>query len=635
MNERVSVVVMPWAMVQEPALGPSILSASLKRERINVKVEYCNLKLLKYLKFESYTRVADVFALNDFIFSGVLDNSFTSHQEEILEDIVNSLWSHNNDWVNDERFACKQDVFNYILQIRNKIIPKYLMECAESILEFNPDLVAFSCLFDQTIPSLALSKLINEINPSISIAFGGYALKGPIGKNILDAFNFVDSVVTGPGENEIVRLAKYAHNKKRSIVRHLDVSCREPQHVDDYPIENSPAPDFDDYEDILLKLDSEEKIKVDWRVVPYETSRGCWWGVKSHCVFCGIDKEDLTYTYKSRNKVLFEVASNTDKHSISTVRFIDYILPHQYYDDLLPELSGKKGINFTCELKSNINSEKMDKLKKAGFAEIQPGIETFSTKILKRMKKGVTAAQNIFTMKLGLQSGIIVHYNFLFGFPFDDEESYETMIDQIPSLFHLQPPATVVEVLTTRFAPLQKGLVCGVSKSEVPHRFYNLIFSKGFIDSTKFSISDYCYYFEQQYDVTPKLRESYQLIISLMQQWNSKFYGKNNSFLIYEINENGCFEFLDTRNESVRKFSLDAIASNIYKELETKIRGLNYLIDTFEGRYTSSQVRKAISTLLQRKLVFQDDNTFVGLGLPRGALSNNRALEMAETVGQP
>lgn len=635
MKPSVSIIVMPWAMVQEPALGPSILAASLKRENISVEVEYCNLKLLRYLKFESYTRIADVFALNDFIFSGGLDFDFTEHQQSVLEEIVSSLWNHNTDWINDERFSSVGEVVDYILKIRNEVIPQYIKECAESILLSKPDLVAFSCLFDQTIPSLALAKFINEIDPSISIAFGGYALKGPIGKNILDAFSFVNHVVTGPGEEHIIKLAKDALKKRNYIVKIDGENSRSPLHINSYSIENSPIPDFTNFENQLWELDSKEKIKIDWRVVPYETSRGCWWGEKSHCIFCGIDKEDLIYSYKSEKKVLEDITSNSRKHSISTVRFVDYILPHQYYDDLLPSLIKNEELSFTCELKSNISWDKIKKLKSAGFAEIQPGIETFSTNILKGMKKGVTAAQNVLTMRAGLQFGIIVHYNFLFGFPFDDYESYEEMIEQIPSLFHLQPPATVVEVLTTRFAPLQEGTVGGVARSELPHRFYDLIFSDDFISSTGFSISSYCYYFEQKYRVPEKLRKLYKLIVILMQEWNSKFYKENSSFLIYDVDENECFEFMDTRGKSVLKFSLDIIVSNIYKELEEKVRNSESLIKHFNDKYSSDQVNRAIFTLIKRKLVFKDGDALIGLAFPRASLAGNRALELAETVGQP
>ena len=635
MNPAVSIVVMPWAMVQEPALGPSILAASLKQENIRVKVEYCNLKILKFLKFESYTRIADVFALNDFVFSRSLDNSFTDHQGRILEDIVSSLWNHNTDWTNDERFVCVQDVIEYLLKIRNEVIPKYIRECAEDILLSNPDLIAFSCLFDQTIPSIAMAKAIHKIDPSVTIAFGGYALKGPIGQNILDSFSFVNYVVTGPGEEYIVELAKNAQRKKDYVAKKESNAPRTTVHINNYPIEKSPMPDFDDYKNQLLELDSKEKIKIDWRVIPYEASRGCWWGAKSHCVFCGIDKEDLVYSYKPEKKVLEEIMSNSEKYSIPTVRFVDYILPHQYYKDLLPLLFQSKQLSFTCELKSNISWDKIQRLKSSGFVEIQPGIETFSTKILKGMKKGVTAAQNVLTMRAGLQSGIIVHYNFLFGFPFDDCKSYEEMIEQIPSLFHLQPPATAVEVLTTRFAPLQQGRIEGVHMSESPHRFYGLIFSDEFLKSSGFDTSSYCYYFEQNYTVSDKLRQLYRSIIVLMQEWNKKFYKENSSFLVYDIDEDGCYEFLDTRGEVVLKFSIDIITSDIYRELEKRVRSSESIKKHFKNKYSFELINGAISSLIERKLVFRDGGSLVGIGLPRTALAKNRALELAETIGQP
>jgi radical SAM superfamily enzyme YgiQ (UPF0313 family) len=30
-----------------------------------------------------------------------------------------------------------------------------------------------------------------------------------------------------------------------------------------------------------------------------ETARGCWWGAKHHCTFCGLNQNDMAFRAKS------------------------------------------------------------------------------------------------------------------------------------------------------------------------------------------------------------------------------------------------------------------------------------------------------------------------------------------------
>lgn len=69
------------------------------------------------------------------------------------------------------------------------------------------------------------------------------------------------------------------------------------------------------------------------------------------------------------------------------------ILPHRYFATLLPELARRgTGLRLSCEMKANTTPERFDLLARAGFAEVQPGIESFSSRVLRSMDKGVRAA---------------------------------------------------------------------------------------------------------------------------------------------------------------------------------------------------------------------------------------------------
>ena len=61
---------------------------------------------------------------------------------------------------------------------------------------------------------------------------------------------------------------------------------------------------------ISATISRPEQTTVLRRVVPtllFETSRGCWWGAKSHCTFCGLNGETMAFRSKSPRRALDEL----------------------------------------------------------------------------------------------------------------------------------------------------------------------------------------------------------------------------------------------------------------------------------------------------------------------------------------
>jgi hypothetical protein len=90
-------------------------------------------------------------------------------------------------------------------------------------------------------------------------------------------------------------------------------------------------------------------------------------------------------------------------------------------------------------------------------AALQPGIESFSTPILKLMGKGTTRLQNVQLLKWCAELGVLVSWNFLYGFPGEDPGEYQEMAGLLPALFHLPPPTCSSFVRLDRFGPYWKS----------------------------------------------------------------------------------------------------------------------------------------------------------------------------------
>lgn len=92
------------------------------------------------------------------------------------------------------------------------------------------------------------------------------------------------------------------------------------------------------------------------------------------------------------------------------------------------------------EIKSNLTEDEVRELAGAGFAMIQPGIESLSDHVLQLMNKGNTAIRHIALLKYARIYGVRIVWNLLHRFPGETAADYEELAELLPLLTHLDPP---------------------------------------------------------------------------------------------------------------------------------------------------------------------------------------------------
>jgi ribosomal peptide maturation radical SAM protein 1 len=609
---------LPWTSLTEPSLGLGILRAVLDQKGIDCRVLHLNLFLLEHLRAATYQILANIFSLNDFIFSGVLDPALSRKQEQWLRLKTEELLSYK--LIDKRQYDGLDGVVRELLRLRQEIIPTWLSQRVDEIIRSKVTLVGLTCMFDQTIASVALAHLLKERAPHILVALGGYAVRPPTGEALLRAFPCIDAICVGEGEHVIEPLARASAGElplgdvKGILYRAADNNVRASTPAPPVDMNLVPDPNYDDFFVDLRTLSETHQIDVEVERLPVENSRGCWWGQVKHCVFCGINDEDMAYRSRDGARALEGLNRLHERYGFRSFRFADYILPYQYYRTLLPELARRgKPYRITAEIKANVNPQRFALLAEAGFDEVQPGIESFSSKSLRSMDKGVSAVQNVHTLLLGKRHGLTVHYNLLYGFPDDEEGDYENLIRLLPRLLHLDPPSTRLPVQVTRYAPLQTD----------PKRFgipatsyepsYDLIFSEGFLETSGFDLNDFCYYYDRPFENSPHLSPLYREIDRLVDVWK-KEQAKRDIVLWYE-EKPGTLEIYDSRSEPPVFIELDALERDVYlTTLEpTTVKGLSHRLNHID----ESELSRVLSRLDSLGLLFKEDEHVVGLALPR------------------
>lgn len=305
----------------------------------------------------------------------------------------------------------------------------FIEECRRAIDWSNYDVVGFSSSFQQNTASLALAERLKNDHPRLRIVMGGANCEGEMGEELQRSFPFLDEVFSGESEH--------------GFLEYVAGNARTGRPVD---LDALPVPDFNDY---YAQLDG--LLRPDATHLKAETSRGCWWGERAHCTFCGLNGGTMKFRRKSVDRAIEELERLT-RYPTRSVIMTDNILDEDAFAEFIPRLIDRKlGLRLFYEVKSSLTREQIAMLARAGVRRLQPGIESLSTATLGRMRKGTRAIENIALMKWAAEEGIALTWNWLTGFP--KEEISREVIDQIPALHHLQAPTGLYNVEVHRFAP--------------------------------------------------------------------------------------------------------------------------------------------------------------------------------------
>jgi len=211
--------------------------------------------------------------------------------------------------------------------------------------------------------------------------------------------------------------------------------------------------------------------------IPFETSRGCWWGERSHCTFCGLNGATMKYRAMQAASAVALMQGLFDRYGSRANEFesVDNILPREYLTEVLPLLNPPKHAHLFYEVKADLKRHEMEALERARVLRIQPGIEALSTSTLKLMKKGTTAFQNLRFLMYCQTFHVKPQWNLLAGFPNEPESVYEKYCRDIPLLTHLSPPSGAFPVRFDRFSPYFK-LAEEYGLKLVPGDFYGMIY---------------------------------------------------------------------------------------------------------------------------------------------------------------
>jgi ribosomal peptide maturation radical SAM protein 1 len=484
-------VAMPFGAAR-PAIGASLLKAELELAGVASRVLYLNMRFAKRLGSRDYEEIAERMPTQSLAGDWVFSASLFGERPK-----ADAAWTS----AFSERFTkyLGPEPALVTLKRARSVAEAFLDECVSSVDWRAYDVIGFTSTFFQHVASLALARRVKAQHPHLLIAFGGGNCEGEMGLQLHRSFPFVDYVCSGEADISFPTLLQtlieggdvatipgvISRHDGRSRYKSLV-----PERVRDLDL--LPYPNYDDYFEQRAEVWPDDKRSAG---VLMESSRGCWWGEKHHCTFCGLNGMSMAFRSKSAHRVLEEIAALSERYEPSFIAMVDNILDMHYFRDLLPALRERRlGLQLFYETKANLTKEQVRILGEAGVGTIQPGIESLSTNVLRIMRKGTTAVQNVQLLKWCKELGVKAYWNLIYGFPGEDVSDYLATRDIIDSIHHLQPPVSIGSIRLDRFSPnFVSAAELGISNIR-PDRSYLYVYALPEED-----LKHLAYYFEHDY----------------------------------------------------------------------------------------------------------------------------------------
>ena len=613
--KQILLVCMPFGPVDYPSLALSLLKPLVQREGIACDVSYLNIAFRASIGDpDIYFEVARRHIIGESVFAEAL------FEEEAPPYDMEAAYIKKG-W--DSGAISKDDfgagaLHDYLLLLRSKA--KAFIEWCMSAVNWNDyDIVGFTSVFGQQVASLALAQRIRRRWPEKVVAFGGANCLDVMGKTLLKLFPFVDWVFMGEADLSFPRavtqwfagsppegIAGISYRQDGRVVTQGTGQCVE--------LDNLPFPDFDDYFDAVQKWAPSDLPSTE---IALEFSRGCWWGQKHHCVFCGINANSLLYRCKSPARAEAEIRTLSARYKSDMVLLTDTVLDMGFFKTLLPALSdwGERG-RLLVECKANLTREQVNILRSAGVTLFQPGIESLDTEILAYMRKGTTLLQNVQLLKWAREYGVIPVWNLIYGFPGEKAEPYIRMALLVPSVTHLHPPRAprpMVPITLQRFSPLfERAKEWGIHSISA-HPLYRSIYPFNQED-----IDDLGYCFVYDFDGKDKIHEYISPLFREVENWMQYWRENEPPLLAFERRPQDEITIYDTRpcrTESLieldREMALAYTACDgrrLFPSLARAIsekRGKRYCGD--------AALRRGLDYLVSRRLMLREGDWYLSL----------------------
>jgi hypothetical protein len=436
---------------------------------------------------------------------------------------------------------------------------------------------------------------------------GGSGLVGSIATEILERVPSIDYVVNGEGEaaflSLIADLRETGRSRGRLGVCSRDIATGRAQDGGRAPsinLSQAPTPDLSEFFATAARFN----VPKTALTLSFEHSRGCEWehripGQLKGCTFCGLYRTSTDYRRKSIARVADQIRESVGLHRNLNLAFVDAYLPESDRDELLDCINTMpEDITYFTELRCDLSAATVAKLSRRA-RRVQLGVESFSTALLRRIGKGLSAAQSVYCVRLCQEARISTQYNLMLHIPGATRDEIAGLYDNLPTLFGLLPP-TVTRFYLDRnslvFHNPERHGVCAASLDAERHDW--LPMSLG--DSRISQVVPFRPIYD---DLGPEWEKVADLVGEWRERWTISHAAGLPSPLVWSKGADWA-SIIDMRQQQERVFEIDGTLLDVFLGTD-EVVSLKRLTSRLPHR-DPTEIAKALQDLVSMRLVYKD-----------------------------
>lgn len=591
----------PWPIYNRPSIQLGILKGWLKKRVPELRVETypLYLKIAEQIGYSCYHDISEKSWLAESIYAAILYKSRTKQIETLFNKILKQ-----------RKIQLDEDFRGIVGKVKKKSD-----EIIKGIDWGKFNFIGFSVSICQLTSSQYFIREINRKNPHLFVVAGGSIISGHGEADLKRIFPGVDLFIKGEGEIPLENFVYERKLSRRRISKVADNKNLPTGFCQIKSLDALPSPEYDDYFGFVAELAPSKRFFPN---LPVEISRGCWWSnnkskSKKGCAFCNLNFQWDGFRSKTPEKFSSEINILSDIYKTVAFSFMDNVLPAIKMKSYFTEIQKlDKQFNLFCEVRATTTSNTLDEMKNAGVNNVQIGIEALSTSLLKKLKKGTTAIQNLEIMKnceeLGIKNGANLMIHFPGSNKTDVEDTLRTMAFATPFR-----PLNVVEFQLGRGSyvyenPEQYGL-----QSIFNHPNYSVLFPEKIFTSVDFIQKAY------RGDLTYQ-RKIWKTVKKKLEHWK-KFYND----LHQSPGSGPILEYMDGKNFLIIRYRmpdgqtlthrLEGTSRKIYLYCRHH-RSIKKISRNFDG-LAESKLAPFLKMLVNKKLMFSEDDKYLSLAVKK------------------
>lgn len=607
-DKRVVLLYMPWATTTRPSLALGILKALCDEQDMPVDTIYANLDMAARIGFECAGNFANercLYGLSEHLFACDIFGPEALLSEEYIDTLTQI-----------ELPAGFRDPA-FLRHLRDEVVPAFLDALEARVLALQPSAIGVSATFNQVMAGLAIARRIKRALPHVQVLAGGACFDGEMGQEYHRGLpEVLDHVFMGEAEDSFREwLRRHKAGEPTAGIPGVTWYDGELRLVDGGPLadmNNSPMPDYDAFFVEKERMRKETGHIFNIEFLPFESSRGCWWGQKNHCVFCGINPDLMPFREKNVDRVITEMIALASRYRVVNLTAADWIISRRSRAEIFRRL---KSLDFDIECfyetRADLDKAEIELMRDAGVMKVQPGIESFSTELLKVMRKGTSRIRHVQFLRWAKEYGIHLSYNILAGFPGEQAEWYHEMAQFLPHIRHLQPPLhNVHRVEMHRFSPLfRMREQFGVDEMQL-RQDYCFNFPEGMVDPLKVG-----YFFSFSASTILEADTYIGPLREEIESWRQAHTGKAGPVFKYAIGP-GFTRIVDTRQGEGRIVDLSDLHQDIFllcDEIQSVEKLEAALAPLHADAVAAGEVRSIIEELIAADMLYREGGALLAL----------------------